>query len=547
MRLKKILNNYSVLFILVLFFLVSSINAQSLSDPIMTQQGPVIGEVLGDTVTFRGIPYAEPPVGSLRWQSPQPAKPRANVLNAIKFGSRCCQVGPPDGNILGGTRSFMGSEDCLTLNIWAPKAKENTLRPVMFFIHGGGNVQGSAVNPLYDGKNLTEKGGVILVTINYRLAQFGFLAHPQLTAEDKNQSSGNYALLDQIMALDWVRDNIKNFGGDPSNVTIFGESAGGVNVFCLVASPLAAGKFQRAIVESGGFGINVPLKDTANSSQVESAEEFGLRFVKESGCGTSSDSIACLRSKSPEELFKVLTGDAGVINRFNGGTVYGPNLDGYVLKESPIVALQANRHNNVPIMIGTNKDEATIFTVMLPIDTKAGYRKTIKSLFPSISKQILKQYPISDYPSPRDAFNTFFTDLSFVCPARWAGLMSSINQPQTFVYSFNNVFEIPQVKPFGAFHGQELLFVFNNFLNLPPTQDQRKLSETMLGYWTNFAKTGDPNGTGLPNWSRHNQSSDSYQVLNTNITSQSGLRKDFCEFLSKVVLGMNLCNFCGKQ
>lgn len=546
MNLKKLLTQYSFLLILALFFLVNNIQAQSLSDPIPTEQGSVRGEVLGDTVVFRAIPYAEAPVGNLRWRAPQPAKPRSEVLNAIKFGNRCCQVGPPDGNILGGTRTFMGSEDCLTLNIWAPKAKDNTLRPVMFFIHGGGNVQGSAINPLYDGKNLTEKGGVILVTINYRLAQFGFLAHPQLTAEDKNQSSGNYALLDQIMALDWVRDNIKNFGGDPNNITIFGESAGGVNVVCLVGSPLAAGKFQRAIVESGGFGVNVNLKDTANSAQVESAEEFGLRFVKEAGCANSADPIACLRSKSPEEVFKVLTGEAGVINRFDGSTVYGPNIDGYVLKESPIVAIQGNRHNNVPIMIGTNKDEATIFTGMLQVDTNAGYRRTVKSLFPTISKDILKKYPASNYSSPREAFNTFFTDLTFVCPSRWAGLMSSVNQPQTFIYSFSNVFEIPQLKSFGAFHGQELLFVFNNFLNIPPSQDQRKLSETMLSYWTNFAKAGDPNGTGLPTWQRHNQNSDSYQVLNTTITSQTGLRKDFCEFLGKVVLGMNLCNSCGK-
>jgi para-nitrobenzyl esterase len=547
MDLKRLLTSYSILLILVLFLFASNTKAQSLSDPVMTEQGAVRGEVLGDTLVFRGIPYAEPPIGGLRWQAPQSAKPRSGVLDAIKFGNRCCQIGPPDGNILGGTRTFMGSEDCLTLNIWSPKAKENSLRPVMFFIHGGGNVQGSAINPLYDGKNLTEKGGVIIVTINYRLAQFGFLAHPGLTAEDKNQSSGNYALLDQIMALDWVRNNIRNFGGDPNNITIFGESAGGVNVVCLVGSPLAAGKFQRAIVESGGFNVNVPLKDTNNSSQVESAEEFGVRFVKEAGCASSADPIACLRSKTPEEIFKVLTGEAGVINRFDGSTVYGPNLDGYVLKESPIVAIQANRHNNVPIMIGTNKDESTIFTTMLPVDTKAGYRKTLKSLFPSISKQILKQYPVSDYPTPRDAFNAFFTDLTFVCPARWAGLMSSVNQPQTFVYSFTNVFEIPQIKPFGAFHGQELLFVFNNFLNLPPTQDQRKLSETMLSYWTNFAKTGDPNGVGLPNWPQHNQSSDAYQVLNPNINSQTALRKEFCEFLGKVVLGLRVCDSCGKS
>jgi para-nitrobenzyl esterase len=546
MSLKNTLVKYFILLILSLSFSISTIHAQVLSDPVTTGQGLVRGEVVGNTTVFRGIPYAEPPIGNLRWRAPQPAKARVGILDAIKFGERCCQVGPPDGNILGGTRTFMGSEDCLSLNIWTPSTKESFLRPVMFFIHGGGNVQGSSVNPLYDGKNLVEKGGVIVVTINYRLAQLGFLAHPQLTAEDKNQSSGNYALLDQVMALDWVRDNIKNFGGDPENITIFGESAGGLNVSCLVASPLASGKFQRAIVESGGFSVNVPLKDSSNSSQIESAEEFGMRFVKEAGCANTTDPIACLRSQKAEDLFKVLTGEAGIINRFNGSTVYGPNIDGYVLKESPISAIQANRHNNVPIMIGTNKDEATIFTVSLPVDTKASYRKTVRSLFPTISKDILKQYPASDYPSSRDAFNAFITDISFVCPSRWAALMSSVNQQQTYVYSFANVFELAQVKPFGAFHGQELLFVFNNFLNIPPSQEQRRLSEMMLTYWTNFAKVGDPNGLNVPVWPKYSQATDMHQVLNVSISSQRGLRKEFCEFLGKVVLGMRLCDSCGE-
>ncbi len=538
--------NYFLLLTSIIFLLANTLKAQTLSQPIMTEQGPVRGEVLGNTIAFRGIPYAQPPVGDLRWKAPQLAKPRSGMLDAIKFGQRCCQVGPADGNILSTTKTFMGDEDCLTLNIWAPKNAEPILRPVMFFIHGGGNVQGASSTALYDGQNLEEKGGVVVVTINYRLAQFGFLAHPQLSAEDPNGSSGNYGLLDQILALDWVRANIKNFGGDPNNITIFGESAGGLNVSCLVGSPLAAGKFQRAIVESGGFGVNVPLRD--NSSKTESAEDFGMRFVKEAGCDKSSDPIACLRSKSPQDIFKTLTGEASVINRFNGSVVYGPNIDGYVLRESPITAIQAGRQNNVPIMIGTNKDEATIFTLALPIDTKSGYRKTVKSLFPSISSQILKQYPPSSYSSPREAFNTLLTDFAFACPARWAGLMSSANQPNTYIYNFTNVFDLGQLKALGAFHGQELLFVFNNFNNIPTNSDQKKLADTMLLYWSNFAKTGNPNGTGLPNWPAHNKNNDSYQVLNSNITTQSGLRKDFCEFLSKVVLGTstNTCGACAK-
>lgn len=548
MRLRK-LPIYFLLLILLFAYSLTNANAQVLSEPVITEQGLVRGELLTNTIVFRGIPYAQPPVGDLRWKAPQPAIARAQTLDAVKFGERCCQFGPPDGNILGGTRSFMGSEDCLTLNIWTPKTKESTLRPVMFFIHGGGNVQGSSINPLYDGQNLVEQGGVIIVTINYRLAQLGFLAHPQLSSEDKNSSSGNYGLLDQIMALDWVRANIANFGGDPNNITIFGESAGGLNVSCLVGSPLAAGKFHRAIVESGGFGVNVPLKDPANSSQVQSAEEFGVKFVKEAGCDRSSDPIACLRSKAAEDIFKILTGEAGVLNRFDGSTVYGPNVDGYVLKESPIVAIQNNRHNNVPIMIGTNKDEGTIFTVGLSVDTKAGYRKAVKSLFPGFSKEILKQYPIQDFGSPRNAFNAIITDITFVCPSRWAGLMASVNQPNTYVYSFTNVFDFPQTKQFGAFHGQELLFVFNNFLNIPPNPGQRQLASTMLKYWTNFAKTGDPNGVSLPNWPRHSLQADLHQVLDPNISTQSGLRKEFCEFFNQLILGADnkACGGCSNQ
>ncbi|KAF0247894.1 MAG: para-nitrobenzyl esterase, partial [bacterium] len=292
----------------------------ALSDPVITEEGPVRGELQDKSIVFRGIPYASPPTGDLRWRPPQAAAKRTNVLEATQFSSPCAQ---PDN-----TGKIIGSEDCLSLNIWSPKTKESALRPVMFFIHGGGNITGSADMfafgvRLYDGTFLHDMGGVLVVSINYRLGPLGFFSHPTLSNEDRqNGVSGNYGLMDQIFALQWVQKNIRNFGGDPNNVTIFGESAGGRNVLALITSPKATGLFHKAIVESGApLFVDIPLR--ANAPGL-SAEGVGTEASKTLGCETVGDTGACLRGKTPAELLKALAPDELGFSGFQ----YGPIIDG---------------------------------------------------------------------------------------------------------------------------------------------------------------------------------------------------------------------------
>ncbi|MBI4852016.1 MAG: carboxylesterase family protein [Acidobacteria bacterium] len=502
----------------------------ALSDPIMTEEGPVRGELQDKSIVFRGIPYASPPVGNLRWRAPQPAAKRTDVLEATQFGSPCSQ--PDAGKVI-------GSEDCLSLNIWSPKTKESSPRPVMFFIHGGGNVTGSADViafgvRLYDGTFLHDLGGVVVVTINYRLGPLGFFSHPGLSAEDReNGVSGNYGLMDQIFALQWVQKNIANFGGDPNNITIFGESAGGRNVLALVSSPKAKGLFQKAIVESGApLFIETPLRtDTTGIS----AENIGLRTSQSLGCekGIASPTV-CLRNSTPEQLLKALTPDELGFSGFQ----YGPIVDGVIIPDKSTTILTSGNYNQVPLMIGTNKNEFLSFIpgLNIKLDNQADYESALRLNFGDKAPEIAKRYPISDYGSPTLALDAVFTDFAFLCPARTAVRLTSINQPKTFYYQFTQT--IKSVESLGSFHGLELGFVFRTVSNVKLatiSKKEIKLADKMLAYWTNFAKTGDPNGKNLPKWPAYNNSTDMNIVLNTKIKTDTGLRKDFCSFLSQTL------------
>lgn len=489
-----------------------------LGDTVSTEQGPVRGQVLGDTVAFKGIPYAAPPVGPLRWRPPQPPASHAGVLDATQFGPPCAQIG---------ATGIVGSEDCLTLNVWAPSGGSAGPYPVMFFIHGGGNVTGTASDALYDGRKLSEAGPVVVVTINYRLGPLGFLAHPLLSEEDvDHHSSGNYGLLDQLAALAWVGRNIAAFGGDTGNVTIFGESAGGRDVLSLVASPLGAGLFHRAAVESGApLLYATPLHDDGGT--VESAEAFGERLAAALGCSGESE-LACLRAATPEELLRAIPPDETLVDFHS--YVYGPNVDGYVLPESITATLAAHRQNDVPTMIGTNKNEAQLFITSIPLATEQQYQSAVATVFGPLAADVLARYPASDYDSPRAAFEALATDAIFLCPARAASRLVAPVQPKTFVYQFTHTLKfLPSV---GAFHGLELPFVFGNFERFPvaATKKDLKLSKRMQGYWTNFATTGDPNGKGLPPWPAYTVDGDTSLALDTKIRPQVGYRKEYCEF-----------------
>lgn len=505
-------------------------HTQQLSEPVLTEYGPVRGEVLSNSIRFRGIPYAAPPIGPLRWRAPQPPQPWAE-LRATAYGSPCPQFAADGG--------FLGSEDCLTLNIWTPKNRGASLRPVMVFIHGGANTFGASSLPTYDGQAFAEKGGVVLVTINYRLGQFGYLAHPLLSAEDTvHQSSGNYGLLDQIFALQWVQRNIANFGGDPTNVTIFGESAGGLNVACLLASPAAAGLFHRAIIQSGGFFVSKPLRD--DDPQTESAEEFGQRFEQEINCSSANDPLACMRRKTTREVIDTLRPPPPVVGGCRNPPCpeYGPNVDGYVLTGSPVELMRQGQYNNVPTIVGTNKNEASIFiTLVFPLVTEAQYQAAVRRYLPAVADQVLARYPISDYRNARDALDAVFTDLLFICPARLGTRAMSMHQSNIYVYHFTHGLESRLYNYLGAFHALELYFVFNNFV-LPahtPTNRELDLANTMLRYWTNFARSGDPNGQGLPRWPVYTLDGDRHIILDERISTGTQLRKEFCEFWCDVL------------
>lgn len=498
----------------------SSVEAQArLGDTVTTEQGPVRGAVVGRTVAFKGIPYAAPPTGALRWRPPQPPPSRSEVLDATQFGAPCAQIGE-NGGVLGG-------EDCLTLNVWAPNDAERV--PVMVFIHGGGNVQGTAGDALYDGRKLSEAGRVVVVTLNYRLGPLGFLAHPSLTAEDAvNQSSGNYGLLDQIAALGWVQRNAAAFGGDANNVTIFGESAGGRNVLSLVASPLATGLFHKAIVESGApLLYATPLR--SESGAVESAEDFGERLATALGCPNGDGALACLRAATPEQLLEALEPDETLF--VSGGFVYGPNVDGYVLPSDITTALAERRQNNVPLIVGTNKNEMQTF-ITDTIATEAQYEAQVRAVFGELAPAVLARYPVSDYSSPFAAFEALTTDAIFLCPTRTASRLVAPAQPKTFVYQFTHTLSF--LPGYGAFHGLELPYVFGNFerFPVPPSKKDLKLSKRVQGYWTNFATAGDPNGRGLPVWPAYTNDGDTSVALAAKIKPQVGYRKDYCDFWS---------------
>ncbi|MFQ5460695.1 MAG: carboxylesterase/lipase family protein, partial [Anaerolineae bacterium] len=360
-----------------------------------TAEGPVVG-VAGDAATaWKGIPFAAPPVGGLRWRPPAPALHRSSPLDATAFGPACPQSTafeipglptPPAGN--------RGAEDCLQLNIWAPNSRPDGLA-VMFWIHGGGMIQGSGTDAPYDGATLAASENVVVVTTNYRLGALGFLAHSAFMGEQSDHpGAGNYGLLDQIAALRWVKANIAGFGGDPGRVTIFGESAGGVSVCALLAAPAAAGLFQRGIMESGNCSPRLPSLDPATHPGPPALRQ-GDRFAEAIGCAEAADVATCLRAQPVDKILATLPGEIGVLNPT--AEVYGPIVDGTLLAETPGEAIAAGHEQGVPFILGANADEATIFTAAFQNLTAAQYEALVRLTFPEYADRALALYPASAY------------------------------------------------------------------------------------------------------------------------------------------------------
>src|SRR5579863_365686 len=461
-----------------------AVSASAASGPVAgTANGAVQGVANGAVDEFLGIPYAAPPVGALRWQPPQPAAGWPGVRDATQFAPHCPQVAGPFGQ--GST-----SENCLFLNVFTPSGGGD--HPVMVWIHGGALVSGESND--YDPTQLVADG-VTVVTINYRLGALGFLAQPALA--DANGQSGDYGLMDQQAALRWVQRNIASFGGNPHNVTIFGESAGGLSTLSQVASPQARGLFERAIAESGSYDLT--------QASLSSAEAAGEAFATKAGC--ASQTAACLRSL-PVSTILADQDAAG----------YTPNLNSEVLPETLGTAFATGNFNRVPIINGTNHDEWRLFVALSALQgapvTAANYQAMISSTLgvPAAAAAVIAaQYPLSAYPSPSVALGAVGTDAIFACPA--LTIDQSVSQfVPTFAYEFNDenapeLFLPPVSFPDGAAHASEIQYLFGLPTAVFPTAlsaSQQQLAATMKGYWTNLAKRGFPSSFGTPFWSLFN-------------------------------------------
>jgi para-nitrobenzyl esterase len=491
----------------------ASVPAASARGVVPTDNGPVRGVDAPSVSKYLGIPYAAPPVGDLRWQPPQPPARWRAVRDASQFGGHCPQAASPFG-----TES--STEDCLYLNVFTPngkvaqekngkvKLKKAKRLPVMVWLHGGALVVGEGDD--YDPRRLVEQG-VVVVTLNYRLGFLGFFAHPALSAESPSGASGNYGLMDQQAALRWVQRNIRGFGGDRNNVTIFGESAGGLSVHAHLASPLSAGLFDRAIAQSGAYSPGEP--------SLADAETRGLALAHNMGCG-DAQTPECLRSVPIETLLANQPELPGAI---------GPNLDGKVLPQSINGALETGQFNRVPVIEGSNHDEFTLFAA-LNIEFVFGqlppffYPIAVDLLVSTLgldadSAAIQAQYPLGSQ-SVALALSRIGTDALFACPARRTSQALSQSTP-TFAYEFSDPnapqrFIPPASFPYGSYHAAEVQYLFDlpNPLDAPPLNgDQQRLADAMVSYWTQFARAGTPNASGTPQWPGYTVASDLHQSL----------------------------------
>jgi para-nitrobenzyl esterase len=467
--------------------LISLLAAQSWASPIHVEQGPLegaSGKQPGVRV-YKGIPYATPPVGDLRWKAPHAPVAWTGIRDAKTFSPVCYQA-PYAATSLYYQPPQEMSEDCLYLNVWTAAKNPRDKRPVMVWIHGGALTRGSGSTPTYDGENLALKG-VILVTINYRLGLLGFYAHPELTKESDRNSSGNYGLLDQLAAIEWVKRNIAAFGGDPHRITIFGESAGSWSVNCLTASPLAKGLFQRVIGESGANFQ--PLKTLSD------LEVAGAKLAKAVGDG----SLAGMRSKPAQELI-----DRPENNAFPA------NVDGYLLPQDVRTIFAQGKQNDVATLIGYNADEGTSLFPWPSNGSAAWFVEQQTKRFGGDPKDFFSVYPAASEDVAQNSYYSAARDFSFGWQMRtWARMQTNTGKAKVWMYYFTHHPPGPLSARYRAFHASEIAYVFNNLL--PPRQweeSDHNLAEQMSSYWANFAHKGDPNGGGLPTWPAYSESAD---------------------------------------
>lgn len=465
--------------LMVVALLLTGLCFAELKDPVKTESGLVRGAAGRDVsiTPFKGIPYAEPPVEELRWTEPMAAHPWKGIRNADHFSAACAQIFPQG--------DFPKSEDCLYLNVWTPAKSIKARLPVMVYIHGGGLRVGSSREALYDGEELAGKG-VVVVTFNYRLGVLGFFAHPELTKLSPHHASGNYGLLDQLAALQWVHRNIAAFGGDPNKVTIFGQSAGAFSVNAQVASPLSKGLFRAAIAESGGVGSGFARTELAS---LEDAEKAGVKFAESVG----AHSLAELRALPTE---KVLAADAAP----------QANVDGWYFPASPVSLFKDGKQNKVPMLVGSNSDEGQHF--LRSALSASEFTEQTRKNYGVDTEKSLTLYPGDSDQAAKISQQREFADRIAFGEQKLA-IAVNRNGANVYLYYFDYLdeggynSETPTLGlRLGADHGAELPYVFgllNHWKTAVPDQDV-KVQNLVLQYWTNFAKNLDPNGDGLPAW-----------------------------------------------
>lgn len=498
----------------IVFSILAAPALAAIPEPVHTEGGLLTG-VAGanpEVQIFKGIPYAAPPVGDLRWRGPKAAVKWTGVRAGNNFGHTCMQ---------GGATSTPGahSEDCLYLNVYTAAKTPKDRLPVMVWIHGGALRTGAGSD--YDGEELARKG-VVVVTINYRLGVFGFFAHPELTKESDRNASGNYGLQDQIAALEWVQKNVAAFGGDVKRVTIFGESAGSWSVNYLMASPLARGLFQRAIGESGG--------DFDSARKLADAEQMGVQFGQTIG----ANSIAALRAKSADEVQKA--------DGFSGA-----NVDGWLLPEGVYTIFAKGKQNDVPLLIGSNSDEGSMLT-RNGAQTAAAFREYAQRRYGPDTGAFLKVYPFKSDDEAKAVQAASMRDSTFGWEMRtWARMQSKTGKSKVYLYYFSRVPPGPDSAIRGAFHTAEIAYVFNNVngksgyvepffrtdgtTQRPWQAQDRKLADAMSSYWVSFATTGDPNRKGLPKWPVYRETDNLAMGLGDQIVMQPLPHNDALDFM----------------
>lgn len=496
---------------------------------VTTTYGPISGITEEGALAFKGIPYAKPPVGELRWQAPQPPATWSQTRITTDFSPKCPQknFSPTQDSAI-----TEGEEDCLYLNVWTPALSGK--RPVLFFIHGGGNQQGSASETingavLYNGKFLASRKDVVVVTINYRLGALGFMSHPAVAAANNSKTAGNYGTMDQILALEWVRDNIAKFGGDPANVMVFGESAGAVNTSLLLTIPSAKGLFHRAGIQSGS-----PV-----AAPYIVGENFSKSFASRMGCATGSldQQLQCLKALPVSKIIAELE------SPLSGGKVtlgWGPVVDGLVIPKDPATVFLTGQHHKMPILIGSNADEMSASSPLVVTPAQ------VRTLFDAYVPEAYEAEGLTLYPpgttnaQARQSYIQTLTDAQFTAPARRLAKGLDVSQTEpVWRYLFSHA-QAGVGAIYGAAHGLELPFLFQSVEETTYgkgalfNNNDKLVAKALMDYWTNFARTGNPNGTGLTVWPPYDYQKDPYLDIKSPVASAEGLRTQKSDYWDRV-------------